>query len=468
MKGPQQQLLKLSLCVMTLSLTHSGFASITLPAPAMTHTIGTMMTMQEAVLLALRNNPNIISSELDRVTQKYALVVAKNAYQPQFTLGGQFTADSGSKATATVSPIAASINQSALGVTGSVNYDPSNGTMNLDLKKQLWAGNSYTANMDPLWTAEEQYALNKLSYQDSIVSIIHQTTDAYRQLVSSKLTLEIDKLSLNSYLEQLKDAKLKLKLGRGTQYDVNQSKLDIAQSKSTIVTDEQNIETDRNNLNEILGLEPNVAIKINDNIPLPPIHLGSLAEAENKALARSTNYYQAKITLKEDKRQLIIAKNANKPTLTYETTGTLGGNTPGPHLTNTLTWGIPIDNVQNKMAILQARVAVIKAQQNLNTVRNQVISQTRLDYNALKNAIVSWHLANQTVALNEETIKQQTALYQAGRLNLFDLSNAKQSLTSNKNNLLSAKDSLWSDLEAFRTDTGTVLSSWGISLGPMT
>jgi outer membrane protein TolC len=440
---------------------------LTLPAPKATHTVGTTMTIHEAVLLTLRNNPDIISAELDRITQKYGLILARDQYMPHFTLGGALTANSGAHATAGINPIQATIDHSALGVTGALAYDPTSGTMNLDVKKELWAGNSYVANMDPLWTAQEQAIIDKLTYQDNIVDIIHKTTQAYRQLALSKLTLANERFSLHSYLEQLKDAKLKLKLGRGTQFDVNQSKLNIATSKSAIVTDQQQIQSDRVSLNETLGLDPNVTIHISNDIPLPHIHIGSLPKAEKAALERSTAYYQAKIALKQAKRKLTIDKNAAKPSLSYEGTSSFGGVTSGPNITNTLTWGIPINNVQNKYSIIADRVAIIKNKQALNTAKNQVISQMTLDYNALKNALVSWDLANQTLTLNEETVKQQTAQYQAGKLNLYDLSTAKQALTQTRNNLLTSKNSLWEDLESFRKDTGTVLSSWGISLNPI-
>ena len=81
------------------------------------------MTMKDAVLLTLRNSPNVISAELDRVNDKYALILAKYAYMPHLTLGGQFTANTGTSAKAAVSPIGASVKNSPIGVTGGISYD---------------------------------------------------------------------------------------------------------------------------------------------------------------------------------------------------------------------------------------------------------------------------------------------------------------------------------------------------------
>jgi outer membrane protein TolC len=437
--------------------------TVILPEPAITHTMGSILTMHDAVLLTLRNSPNIISAELDRVTQKYSLILARSAYLPQFSLGGVLTANSGSSATASINP-AASINQSPIGVTGSLAYNPNAGSMNLTLNKQLWAGNSYTAYMNPLWSAQENAIINRMAYRDSIVTAIHTTTQAYRTLASSLLTLTNDKAVLHSDLEQLSDAKLKLKLGRGTQFDVNQSKLDVASDKSTLITDQQAIEENMAQLSEALGLDPEVKIHITTDIPFPIIHLGTLQDAVREALTTSTAYKQAQITSEQAKRQLIIDKNAAKPSLAYQLTDTIGGNTPGPHLTNAITWGIPINNVQNKYNILSDRINIIKDQQTLESTRNTIVSTVTQDYNNLKQAVASWDLAQARLALNIETVKQQTAQYEAGQLDLYSLSTAKQSLTATRNNLQTTKNSLWSDLESFRTDTGSVLSSFGISL----
>ena len=91
----------------------------------------------------------------------------------------------------------------------------STGATSINVKKDLWAGNSYAANMNSWWSAEEAAETAKLTYRDHIVPAIHATTQAYRGLVTAKLTLKRQS-KLDNDIEQLKDAKLKLKLGRGT------------------------------------------------------------------------------------------------------------------------------------------------------------------------------------------------------------------------------------------------------------
>ena len=45
------------------------------------------MSLREAILLALRYNPNIQNAELDRIIQRYQLRLANNEFELQYALG---------------------------------------------------------------------------------------------------------------------------------------------------------------------------------------------------------------------------------------------------------------------------------------------------------------------------------------------------------------------------------------------
>ncbi len=49
-----------------------------------------ILTFKDAIYLALRNNPDLESAELDRVTDKYALVVAKNQFEPRVDMQASY------------------------------------------------------------------------------------------------------------------------------------------------------------------------------------------------------------------------------------------------------------------------------------------------------------------------------------------------------------------------------------------
>ena len=47
------------------------------------------LTLKDAILLALRYNPNIQNAELDRIIQRYQLRLANNEFELQYAIGGQ-------------------------------------------------------------------------------------------------------------------------------------------------------------------------------------------------------------------------------------------------------------------------------------------------------------------------------------------------------------------------------------------
>ena len=62
---------------------------INLPTSPDTHRQHTLrLTLREAILLALRYNPNIQNAELERIIQRYQLRIAHNQFELQYALAG--------------------------------------------------------------------------------------------------------------------------------------------------------------------------------------------------------------------------------------------------------------------------------------------------------------------------------------------------------------------------------------------
>ena len=47
---------------------------------------GKHLSVSEAILLALRNNPQVLSAQYKRILDKYDVEIANNAFQPQYSL----------------------------------------------------------------------------------------------------------------------------------------------------------------------------------------------------------------------------------------------------------------------------------------------------------------------------------------------------------------------------------------------
>ncbi len=76
-----------------------------LPLPQSTTIATKLLTMDEAIVLALRNNPSIHSSRLQRISDKYALELADYQFQPQFQFGASATFTEGEKPATLPTPV---------------------------------------------------------------------------------------------------------------------------------------------------------------------------------------------------------------------------------------------------------------------------------------------------------------------------------------------------------------------------
>src|SRR5271155_2310369 len=68
-----------------------------LPKPQETFRSPKLLSLQDAIILALRNNPTVHSSRFQRISDRYALELANYAYQPHFNFSGNVAFTKGQK-----------------------------------------------------------------------------------------------------------------------------------------------------------------------------------------------------------------------------------------------------------------------------------------------------------------------------------------------------------------------------------
>ena len=162
------------------------------------------LSLREAILLALRYNPNIQSAELDRIIQRYQLRLAHNAYELQYALAGTAMATnasySGIGSARTKSYLATpEFNlrniyglETSLGMDNNVNTDGNyNPLVHFSLRQPLLRGFGRKANTVGLMDSIDMEALNKLSLNQSVMDQITQVIFAYRLVILNTNNLQI-------------------------------------------------------------------------------------------------------------------------------------------------------------------------------------------------------------------------------------------------------------------------------------
>ena len=168
------------------------------------------LSLREAILLALRYNPNIKNAELDRIIQRYQLRLAHNEFELRYALAGsaamQKTHYSGIGSSKDRNYLATpEINlKTKTGTTVLLNlennvstYDSFSPILNFSLTQPLLRGFGRKANEAPLLDAIDNETLNKINLQQTVCDQVTLVIAAYRSLILSGNNLENQRYQLS-------------------------------------------------------------------------------------------------------------------------------------------------------------------------------------------------------------------------------------------------------------------------------
>ena len=165
-----------------------------LPKPQETILEPKLLTLQEAIVLALRNNPAIHSSRFQRISDKWALELANYAYQPQLSLTGNVIFTQGERVGYNVSP----------GVTLNTRYgtqftvSQTNNTDNRGQQTQatvtqpLIRGSGFV-NIIPWLNAQDSELTARQTFKNSAMDMVSQVITNYRKWFKITIILKFRK-----------------------------------------------------------------------------------------------------------------------------------------------------------------------------------------------------------------------------------------------------------------------------------
>lgn len=454
----------------------------TLPKPEDTGTKPQMLTLRDAILLALRKNPTIQSAELNRVVQKFAVVVAHNEFEPQYTFTSDATFKPGSLETINVDP---SVKQkTALGTkfTATMNNDISAGyesSVTLSVTQPLLKGLGPEVTLASLHDAEDTEKQNILSFKDSLMSTITTIIQSYYQLVQDYQNYNVQKQQLDVARKQLQDNQLQVKVGKMAPAQLTTQISSLYSQQLSLTTQANTIQQDYQTLLTNLGLNPNAKLSIDQSIHYENIKIPDVKKSIATALANDPTYQSDLLAVKINERGVVTAKDAIKPTLdlTASETQTLGAggsfrdnssaiteeNNPGNRSVK-LSLTVPIDDVSLKSSLITAETTLETSKITLASDKRTLITSIINDIRNLKSQQQQIKLAEQTVKYSEQTYNNDKLELTYGKIGSFQLTTDQQTLISDQQNLISQKVSFITQYASFLQDMGTSLEYWNIKV----
>lgn len=481
---------------------------VALPSLASAANAPLVLSLDDAIYLALRNNVNLQSQELNRILDKYSLVVAKNAFEPKYTLGANGSLNfnksdlshSGyyDNAYLSASPTASVSVESHYGTQISVSnggsfYSQSNGedpqfspSVNISVVQPLIKGFGRDIVDMSLKNALDSEEMSKLKFKDTLETTIKTIINDYLAVYQSIESLKIDQETLKNNKLTLENDKFLVAAGRKASSELTADQVAISQTELSIQKDQENIRTAKFTLLVTdLSLDPSAEVEIPQNIDFDKIILKLTGgkqppdkETNRKlSLANDVNYITSIITYNgATQRALVQAKNDALWDLTLNASESVGATpstgssdvasraTVNTNTSVSLNLDIPVDSVSVKQGILSAQIALQQGKLALEQQKKQVESDADDRLFLLQSSKETLRMSIDGLAIEGQNVDNLRFKNRAGLSTNYDLLNEQKTLTSQQQQVVSNKIDYINKLIDLNYHTGTMLDCWGIKI----
>ncbi len=450
-----------------------------------------LLTLRDAILLALRYNPNVQNAEIDRVLQKFALRIAYNQFELQYALTGS-TSYSQSKSqgirqpSSTVGLVTPSTTLNttyggnasltmANNFPGKRRYNPQ---VTLAVTQPLLRGAGRDVTLNALRGALDTETLNKLTMKSEIISTIttiisqyYAVVQANNNIITSQQSVVDAKRTITTNAAQIKVGQLQPTGNIEAESQLESLNLSLAQAINSRDLAEQT-------LLESLGLSPNMKIRIPNDATVENLKAPDLNETINYALAHNITYITALINYKQDKRELIVAKNAQLWQLDLAanaSVGTAGGTGPDsdfPSLINSrnnsqtvsLSLSVPINDLARQQQLISARIALEKDKINLAAAKRALETSITSEVISIRSQIQQLAIATKTVDLAQQSYQLEGVKARLGRSSPINVTTAQNALIQAKISLIDSKIAYIEAVAQLDSDLTTTLDKWKVKI----
>ena len=390
-----------------------AFAAI--PAP-------TELTLDQAVQMALTNNPTGKIAVFDYEAAKGALTAARSYRWP--TVSGSHTDTR-------------SLSAPSLSIPNPVATDLYSNSVTASWL--LWSGNKVESQVSQAKLALDasQWGIAKTRQQ-----LKYDATDAYFKFMAARDAVKLSQESVGRLERYLQDVKLQFDVGVVAKVDVLRSEVELAKARQTLIEWQNAYALAMANLNNIVGLPLTTELSIRGDMAYT-IFEQELAACEDAALRQRPEISQSTDAVKIAQEGVTIAKSGYLPTVSavyqagwYDNTFAGGNNYNWKiYLTTSFTF---LDSGLTAGKVKQAVEGFNKAKEQLIQTVDGVRLDVRSTYLSLKSFEQSIQTSSAAVGLAEEDYKIKVIRYQAGVGTNLDVLDAQVALTTAQNNYLQA------------------------------
>jgi outer membrane protein len=427
-----------------------------------------VLSLKDAIYLSVRTNPAVKSAYLQRISDKFALEVARNEFEPQYKLDGTVRFQQGSApdyhllpGVRLKTPMGTQINidvdrqiggnQAALGT--------------FSLTQPLLRGFGSAITLTNLHNAKDNELVNQLNLKSQVISTITQVIQAYHTLIQDYKSLAVDQQALSDSLKTLDSTQRKIKVGKVAETEITQQQAQVANQQFAVTNDKNTILRDYQNLLILLGLDPASKLQIEKELSSRDLFIPEKNACIKMALTNNINYQTQLIALRQLERDIDVQRNQQLPDLTLNASATEDlSDATGGNRQVSLNLSVPIDDKFRQQGLLNSLVGYKKFRVSLENTKRQLETDVINAIRSLEAQRIQIKLAEDSVKYSEQSLQIAQKKFEYGRTTIFEITSLRSTLTSSQINLINQRISYLNTFAQFEQTLGISLERWELRI----
>lgn len=444
------------------------------------------LSLEEAILLSVRQNPNMQTIRLSHVISKFSLWVQQWEFYPHYS----FTTSVGAKrdhlnhhsrngfnfdakpSISLLTPIGTQLTLSATNAK-SRHYTPG---LSLTVVQPLLRGFGKAVVEAALHDAKDSELISRLRIEDTLRQTVTTVINAYLDVMMANETINIDKKALSRAENSVKQTQLFIKAGHKAGNDLVTVQANVATARTQLENDKNNLEQAKYALLTAIGLDPNTPVvfsKLDIDALINKYRLPALQEAKRLILQNDIQYQIDQITLHgSNSRALLKAVDNTRWKLNLTASAGRGGGRGFHNLWYGLNHSkgvaleldIPIDNQAAKQGVVNAKIALKQAEIALLKEKWDKETGVINGWNSVVSAKRALGFAEDAEKLQERTYQLSFQKYLHGLIDSLELQSAQVQLIAAQQTLLSARVNYLKALVSLDRLIGRTLITWNVQV----
>lgn len=448
------------------------------------------LSLEETILLAVRQNPNVQRAQLNQVLQKFALEVQHWQFQPHYSFQATRTYNNTTSsgynssnnvlniqpAVSLLTPIGTQVSLTNANNVGG-NYNPA---LTLQIVQPLMRGFGKPIVEAALYDAMDSEKISRLNVEGTLRATVSAVINAYLDVMAAEHTLLIDQDALQRANKSVQQTRLFIKAGHKAGVELITVQADAASAQTKIETDRNALMQARYALLATIGIAPDTPVRFTDldaTALTKKFNVPTLVAAKENILTNDIQYQVDQITLAgASTRALAVAKDNARWQLNLTVNDTVGNGTGsgnnaginslfnGNNQTKSaaLSLTIPIDDRNAKQAVVSAKISLREAQIALQQEKWEKETSAINSWNTIFSAERALAFAENAEKLQTKTYHISFQKYSYGLIDSLELQTAQQQLVNAQEVLNSARIAYLKALVNMDLLMGLTLKTWNI------